>query len=1362
MRQASRLGPRGTALAVAFFLLSPTFLLFPSAAASSSPAPATGIPGLPPPQATPSAFSTFKQSGAADPSMPVLVSVAIPLRNLPLLTSLVKESSNPRSPDFRHFITYAQASQTFLPTQAQYRSVVDWLTSRGFAIQSSSLNSMIVARGTAGMVDRYLGQNVQLFTNGTYSYYEATGQSDVPGAYSFVSNSTGLLMRPDYTLMKGAASGYVPSSNVTFTQGGQATTLLRGVYNSTGLLAKGDNGTGYTIGTLDFFGYSLVGQDLALYDSTYGIPAPPSFTITPIGPYNPNLGTTTGWDGEIDLDVQVSHAMAPGANVVLYAANGDLPLSAAIAAVVQNDKVNVLSQSFGLPEWEYYEAGPTAYLFNSVFADDYYMLGSAMGITFLASSGDGGGSGFSAGPLGAAQYPSTSPYVTALGGTSTYISTLANGSTSVQQTAWSNTGYAPYFANEGGGGGGVSILEPAPWWQSSLQVPPSFPDGRMVPDLSLDASGAPGTFVIYHGSPIPIGGTSEASPLFAGLLTLVMGANSGSLGLVSPTLYALAGNQSSYASAFDPVTFGYTIPWVAKQGYNLATGWGTPNIGEIAGLYNGTASSSSLGVEVGITNAGVLNFTDFTPGQTIAVTASITTPAGAPVTTGQFAATLQTLGGSTPPVSLALNSNCNASPPISDCWTGSIKVGDESGIANVVVSGSSGGSSGEGFATTFAGYLANFIQPVGPYPWTYLPGLQTAVSISDLFGNVPPFASTSVAFQGYSILSNAYSQEQQDVLNYSGSTGYYESTITANLSSGPTALVTQGPVVGYLPFVSGIGLLGTAIYPQMVAEPGSVAPGQSMTIVASVTAPENIYLTTSLATGSVLGAAIAEGANVTASLVSPSGSVVATAHLPEQTCNQALRACGATLTLINGGLTVPANATSGLYTVLLTAAYNDETTGFLYTGSYYGQIYVAQGASSPVVSVGPSTLFEGETATFDANITYPGGGEVTNGLYTAFVYPASAQGDYSSLMHSSYEAFALIPLEFNASLGLWTATAALPSPYNSSSASTNSNAEYYGGPYDVYVSGLSYDGVPTSSDLSSQQAFYIQPYVWTADTTISDVQQTSRLALSNVTIDAGASPVDLSYDYFVGNNTVTGSDVTISSSTISGSLVLSGGQTTLEGVSGGDVVANGGKVSLEHSSLSSLDLGSGATASIDSASSALRITPSLPSVTVTSPLPNDTYTGTFDANVSVTGGGVTELTILLDGQRLPSPAGSSLTGQPISIPINTSAMPDGTHVLTVTALQSDLLSSTTSVSFMTGNQLASVNSGLANATASLSSADQTIASLSQSLKTADGNVSSLQSTVNGMTALVYLAAAVAVVAVALSAYSLRGRPRQKS
>ena len=288
------------ACAVSLILLMPSFFVLGPKSAANASVPSATAPAQLPSSSGPKPLSSFRSAGAADPSMPVLVSIVVPLRNLATLSSLVKQSSDPNSAGFRHFLNYSQVSQMFLPTPAQFNSVLDYLTAKGFAVQSTALNSTIVVRGTAGMVSQYLGQGVEMFTNGTYSYYETTGATSLSGAYSYGSNSTGLLMRPDFIKAGSPASGALPSQNVTFTEGAQNTKLLQTVYNSTGLLSKGIDGKGYTIGLLDFYGNSLVSQDLALFDSTYGFQAPPSFKVSPIGPYNPNLGTAFGWDAEID------------------------------------------------------------------------------------------------------------------------------------------------------------------------------------------------------------------------------------------------------------------------------------------------------------------------------------------------------------------------------------------------------------------------------------------------------------------------------------------------------------------------------------------------------------------------------------------------------------------------------------------------------------------------------------------------------------------------------------------------------------------------------------------------------------------------------------------------------------------------------------------------------------------------------------------------------------------------------------------------------------------------------------------------------------------------------------------------------
>jgi physarolisin II. Serine peptidase. MEROPS family S53 len=194
--------------------------------------------------------------------------------------------------------------------------------------------------------------------------------------------------------------------------------------------------------------------------------------------------------------------------------------------------------------------------------DVYYALGAAEGITFLAASGDGGGMGYSAGPVGDVSYPASSPWVLAVGGTTTYLNLYPNGSvSSYYSTAWSAAGFVPYMQNFGGSTGGYSAYEPMPWWQEGVvpTPPQGFPYGRAVPDVSANANIFPGAIMVTEDNETVLaGGTSEASQLTAGLLALVEEYVGHRLGLVAPTLYSLYSNSST-RNAFIPITFGYNI-----------------------------------------------------------------------------------------------------------------------------------------------------------------------------------------------------------------------------------------------------------------------------------------------------------------------------------------------------------------------------------------------------------------------------------------------------------------------------------------------------------------------------------------------------------------------------------------------------------------------------------------------------------------------------------------------------------------------------------------------------------------------------------------------------------------------------------
>ena len=380
--------------------------------------------------------------------------------------------------------------------------------------------------------------------------------------------------------------------------------------------------------------------------------------------------------------------------------------------------------------------------------DLYFMIGSLEGITFLCSSGDAGGSGQSSGPAGNLGYPDNSPYVTSTGGTQTYLNTQPNGTKTSVQTAWSNPGYVPND-NFGGSGGGVSFLEPKPWYQQSQQTPPSYPNGRMEPDLSLQAGIDPGIIIVNSGSFYRAGGTSASVQILSGLLTLIAQSSGGPLGLVNPFLYSLGNNANIYSKAYTPITFGYNIPWTASFGYNLVTGWGAPNIGEMSLLYNAQLAQPSLAIYVDFYNASGQPQLEFTPNQVINVSAYIFNGNNV-VTNGNFSSKLITLAGTSMVTPLTFDNSKGT-------WNASLVMGQQSGVAYIDVYGTSAGISGEGFAQIFAGYLATFFSPSPTNPWTTANGgLQVIVASTDLNGNPAPSSNLTMQVNSYSILSNSY------------------------------------------------------------------------------------------------------------------------------------------------------------------------------------------------------------------------------------------------------------------------------------------------------------------------------------------------------------------------------------------------------------------------------------------------------------------------------------------------------------------------------------------------------------------------------------------------------------------------------
>jgi hypothetical protein len=347
------------------------------------------------------------------------------------------------------------------------------------------------------------------------------------------------------------------------------------------------DGSGQTIAIIDAFNDPKVASDLTVFDQQFGLNAPPSLKVVN-GNGSATLPTTdAGWAGEISLDVEWAHAMAPGANILLVEANSSslADLMDAVNYARNAAGVSVVSMSWGGSEffgWDGTEfTGQTQY-------DAYFTTPAGhQGLTFIAAAGDSG-------VFSGVQWPASSPNVLAVGGTSLYVADQ-NG-TYYTESSWSGTS------------GGFSQVENEPAYQNNVQNT----GVRTSPDVAYDADPNTG-FAVYDSVPFDgsagwevVGGTSAGAPQWAALVAITNQgralANQGTLDGATQTLPALYGlyvsqdsrSYADYTADFNDVIdsgggggrfhwrfggFGSANP--ATAGYDTSTGLGTPKAGAV-------------------------------------------------------------------------------------------------------------------------------------------------------------------------------------------------------------------------------------------------------------------------------------------------------------------------------------------------------------------------------------------------------------------------------------------------------------------------------------------------------------------------------------------------------------------------------------------------------------------------------------------------------------------------------------------------------------------------------------------------------------------------------------------------------------
>ena len=382
---------------------------------------------------------------------------------------------------------------------------------------------------------------------------------------------------------------------------------IQGAYDEAPLFAHGVTGAGQSIAVVDAFGSPTIAFDLAKFDRKFHLPAPPKLKILqPAGrvpPFDPENPEMIAWASETTLDVEWAHVIAPGASIVLVETpvaetEGTTGFNQIVQAenyVVNHHLASVISQSFSATEQTLPRGLRYLLPLRSSFMNAYFH-----GVTVLAASGDDGSTeplnqaATRLSPTPVTTWPPSDPLVTGVGGTQLHLD--ASGARTAPDSVW-NDGYNRhldkiFFGNDGpdavASGGGRSVDFPRPWYQRS--VAGVVGSARGVPDISMSAA-CNGAVDLYESFPgVTPGwyltcGTSESTPLFAGIVALADQMAGHRLGLINPALYKLSAED---AAGIRDITRGSnTVSYVegktvitvrghsARPGYDLASGVGT-------------------------------------------------------------------------------------------------------------------------------------------------------------------------------------------------------------------------------------------------------------------------------------------------------------------------------------------------------------------------------------------------------------------------------------------------------------------------------------------------------------------------------------------------------------------------------------------------------------------------------------------------------------------------------------------------------------------------------------------------------------------------------------------------------------------
>jgi len=581
------------------------------AAAGATAASASPIPGRATLHATETpAAERAHPIGKVPARSSVSFDLLLSLRNAAGARSFVRLVSSPGSREFHRYLSDAQWVARYGPTKSEVAMAKSWLRRNHFTVTSVPKDRLWVsATGTAYRVERTFGVTLGYYMVNGHKVRLANGALSIPasmaravagvvGVNQYVATTglsasaaapAGKIGKPDQeppppagfrnpqpcsrywgqkTDTVDSGSLYAPyTAPLPYDICGYKPYQLRGAYGLAGSVAKGIDGTGVTLAIVDAYDSPTLLSDAQLYfklnDPTHPLSSGQFFNLTPSTVDDEGLCAASGWFAEQALDVESSHSTAPGANILYVGAQDclDTSLLSALTTAVTSG-ASVVSDSWGDTLGDLFTDASTKAAFDSTF-----MLAASTGVSVLFSSGDYGDN-FGISGLAVPDYPPTSPFVTAVGGTTLEVNSRNErqaeyGWSTARQvlcagvtvpTCGTATRPAGSLNWQVGGGGGTSYYYTQPYYQApvvptalALRNAPLFGPVplRVVPDISMDADAQSGMLIgltqtfpdgTYYDQ-FKEGGTSLASPLLAGVIADADQAAGIPLGFLNPVLY---------------------------------------------------------------------------------------------------------------------------------------------------------------------------------------------------------------------------------------------------------------------------------------------------------------------------------------------------------------------------------------------------------------------------------------------------------------------------------------------------------------------------------------------------------------------------------------------------------------------------------------------------------------------------------------------------------------------------------------------------------------------------------------------------------------------------------------------------------